>query len=146
MYGLVQVAQKFHKKNFATSSRTKHHDIRYKYVKEYVEDGVVKIIFDKSKDNDSDIMTKNLTGGISFYSNSSSFALVLLTFWSLYYIFLFASTIDIFVPFLTMDSAVTLELSLVFFGLPKFLRVLLFSVHFFPTNLAGPLYIIVHVC
>ena len=32
-----------------------------KYVNEYVEDGVAKIIFPKSKDNDSGFMTKKLT-------------------------------------------------------------------------------------
>ena len=36
-------------------------DIRYKYVNEYVEDGVVKIVFVKSVDNDNDILTKNLS-------------------------------------------------------------------------------------
>ena len=36
-------------------------DIRCKYADEYVEDGVVKIIFVKSGDNDSNIPTKNLS-------------------------------------------------------------------------------------
>jgi len=45
-------------------------DIRYKYVNEYVEDGVIKIIFVKSGDNDSDIMTKNL--GEDLYSKHSN--------------------------------------------------------------------------
>ena len=52
--------------NVNTSSRTKHVDIRTKYVNEYCEDGVLKIIFVKSVDNDSDIMTKNL--GADFHS------------------------------------------------------------------------------
>jgi hypothetical protein len=47
--------------NITTSNRTKHVDIRYKYVNEYVEDGTVKIIFVKSADNDSDVLTKNLS-------------------------------------------------------------------------------------
>ena len=46
--------------NLTTTSRTKHIDIRSKYVREYVVDGVIKIIFVKSEDNDSDILTKNL--------------------------------------------------------------------------------------
>ena len=47
--------------NIMTTSHTKHVDIQYKYVNEYVEDGIVKIIFVKSADNDSDILTKNLS-------------------------------------------------------------------------------------
>eukprot|EP01083_Nonionella_stella_P004795 13981_1 len=49
---------------------TEYVDIRYKYVNEYVEDGVIKIIFVKSGDNDSDIMTKNLGGDL--YSKHSN--------------------------------------------------------------------------
>ena len=49
---------------------TEYADIRYKYVNEYVEDGVIKIIFVKSGDNDSDIMTKNLGGDL--YSKHSN--------------------------------------------------------------------------
>ena len=45
--------------NIATTCHTKHVNIRYKYVNEYVKDGVVKIVFVKSADNDSDILTKN---------------------------------------------------------------------------------------
>ena len=47
--------------NIMTTSHTKHMDIWYKYVNEYVEDGIVKIIFVKSADNDSNILTKNLS-------------------------------------------------------------------------------------
>ena len=43
---------------------TKHVDIRMKYVNEYVEDGIIKIIFVQSGDNDSDIMTKNVNGDL----------------------------------------------------------------------------------
>ena len=39
-------------------------DIRTKYVNEYVEDGIIKIIFVQSGDNDSDIMTKNVNGDL----------------------------------------------------------------------------------
>ena len=51
-------------KNISTSNRTKHVDIRTKYVNEYVEDGIIKIIFIQSGDNDSDIMTKNVNGDL----------------------------------------------------------------------------------
>ncbi len=41
-----------------------------KYINKYVEDGILKIIFVRSKDNDSDIMTKNLSSeGYSKHSN-----------------------------------------------------------------------------
>ena len=47
--------------NFTTTSCTKHVDIRYKYVSEYVEDGIVKLVFVKSPDNDSNFLNKNLS-------------------------------------------------------------------------------------
>ena len=47
--------------NITTTSCTKHIDIRYKYVNEYVEDKVVKIILVKSTDNDSSILNKSLS-------------------------------------------------------------------------------------
>ena len=47
--------------NIITTYHTKHVDIRYKYVNEYVEDRVVKIVFIKSADHESDILTKNLS-------------------------------------------------------------------------------------
>ena len=37
--------------NITTTSHTKQVDIRYKYVNEHVEDGIVKIIFVKSTGN-----------------------------------------------------------------------------------------------
>jgi hypothetical protein len=48
--------------NKAVSDRTKHVDVRHHFVREYIEDGVVKIIFVKSEENDADIFTKNTTG------------------------------------------------------------------------------------
>jgi hypothetical protein len=57
--GAIRMSQ-----NVNTSSRTKNVDIPTKYVNEYFEDGVLKIIFVKSADNDSDIMTKNLGGDL----------------------------------------------------------------------------------
>ena len=47
--------------NITTMCCTKHVDIRYKYVNEYVEDRVVKIVFVKSAESDSNILTKNLS-------------------------------------------------------------------------------------
>jgi hypothetical protein len=45
--------------NYSTSQRTKHIDIRTHFVREYIEDGIVKVVFVKSEDNDADIFTKN---------------------------------------------------------------------------------------
>ena len=50
--------------NITTTRLTKHVDIRYKYVNEYVEDRVVKIVFVKSGDNDSNILAKNLSAEV----------------------------------------------------------------------------------
>ena len=47
--------------NIMTMCHTKHVDIMYKYVNEYVEAGVVKIAFVKSADNDINILTKKLS-------------------------------------------------------------------------------------
>ena len=44
--------------NIITTCCTKHVDIRYKYVNEYVEDEAVKLVFVKSADNDGNILTK----------------------------------------------------------------------------------------
>ena len=49
-------------KNATTGNRTKHIDTRYHFVREYIEDGIVKVIFVRSEDNDADIFTKNLNG------------------------------------------------------------------------------------
>ena len=46
--------------NKSTNSRTKHVDIHTKYVNQYVEDGIIKVVFVKSGENVSDIFTKNL--------------------------------------------------------------------------------------
>merc|ERR1712013_120196 len=48
--------------NHASSDRTKHVDVRYHFVREFIEDGVVKIKFVRSKENDADLFTKNVNG------------------------------------------------------------------------------------
>ena len=45
--------------NAKTSSRTKHVDIKAHFVREYVNEGIIKIVFVRSENNDSDIWTKN---------------------------------------------------------------------------------------
>ncbi len=48
--------------NVLTSSRTKHTDTMYHFVREFVEDGFIRIIFVRTTENKADIFTKNVTG------------------------------------------------------------------------------------
>ena len=43
-----------------TSERTRHIDARYHYIRELVDEGLIKIEFIRSEDNVADIFTKNL--------------------------------------------------------------------------------------
>jgi hypothetical protein len=54
----------FMSENVSASSRTKHIDIRYHFVREFVEDKFIKIIFVRTDDNVSDGFTKNVSGDI----------------------------------------------------------------------------------
>jgi hypothetical protein len=45
--------------NYTSGQRTKHIDVRVHFVRQYIEDGIFKIVFVKSEDNDADIFTKN---------------------------------------------------------------------------------------
>ena len=45
--------------NPSLSQRTKHMDCRMHYVREFCEEGFLKVIFVSSENNDSDICTKN---------------------------------------------------------------------------------------
>ena len=51
----------FMSENTSTSGRTKHIDIRYRFVNEMVIDGFLKIVFVKTKENVADVFTKNVT-------------------------------------------------------------------------------------
>ena len=55
--------------NKSTTPRTKHIDIRTKFVNDYIDDGFIKIIFVKSEENDADIFTKNTTAEIQARNN-----------------------------------------------------------------------------
>lgn len=46
--------------NRTTSQRTKHVDTRYHFVREYVEDGILKVVYVMSEKNDADPFTKNV--------------------------------------------------------------------------------------
>lgn len=50
----------FMSKNVTTTGRTKHAQVRGRYIMEYQESGVIKIVFVRSEENTADIMTKNL--------------------------------------------------------------------------------------
>ena len=50
--------------NAKISQRTKHIDTKYRYVGEYVEQWVVKIVFVQSENNKADIFTKNTPRGV----------------------------------------------------------------------------------
>ena len=54
----------FMSENISTTSRSKHVDIRYKYVNEMVEEGFLKVIFVRSADNVADGFTKNISGDL----------------------------------------------------------------------------------
>ena len=47
--------------NQTTGVRTKHVDVRYHFVREFIEDGVVKIVYVKTDENCADMFTKNLS-------------------------------------------------------------------------------------
>ena len=55
--------------NKKLGERTKHISTRYHFIRECVEDGILKIIYIKSEDNTSDIMTKN-TGKETFMKHA----------------------------------------------------------------------------
>ena len=55
--------------NAKTSGCTKHIDTRYHYVREFIEDGIVKIIFVRSEDNQAYPFTKNVSE-VSYIKNS----------------------------------------------------------------------------
>ena len=48
-------------RNATSSNRTKHIDAKTHFVRDYQEDGKILVKFVRSEDNDSDIMTKNVT-------------------------------------------------------------------------------------
>ena len=64
----------FMSENVTATQRTKHIDVRYHYVREFIEEGFIKIIFVKSEDNKSDMFTKNVSQDI-YYKHLDSFIL-----------------------------------------------------------------------
>jgi hypothetical protein len=62
--GVDNIGAIFMTENVYTNSRTKHVDVRYHFVREFVEEVFVKIVFVRSEHNTSDGFTKNMTGDI----------------------------------------------------------------------------------
>jgi hypothetical protein len=54
----------FMTENVTATSRTRHVDARYHYVREFVAEGFLNIIFVKSADNRSDMFTKNVSADV----------------------------------------------------------------------------------
>ena len=48
--------------NEGMGQRTKHIDMKHHFVREHVEDGILKIVYVQSEENDADVFTKNLSG------------------------------------------------------------------------------------
>jgi hypothetical protein len=55
------VGAMFMAQNSSSGVRTRHVDIRYHFVRENLDGGIIKIEFIKSVENQSDIFTKNVT-------------------------------------------------------------------------------------
>ena len=53
--------KEFLAENQNSSDRTKHVDIRYHFIRQYIKDGTIMIEFVRSSENDSDIFTKKVT-------------------------------------------------------------------------------------
>jgi hypothetical protein len=50
--------------NYSVSQQTKHINTRQHFIREYIEDEIIKVIFTPSEKNDADFMTKNTTESI----------------------------------------------------------------------------------
>ena len=46
--------------NAKLSQRTNHIDVKHHFVREYIEKGLIKIVFVRSEENEADIWTKNV--------------------------------------------------------------------------------------
>ena len=58
------VGAMFMSENISSSTRTRHVDIRLKFVNEFIEEGEITVVFVKSEENDSDVFTKNTRGEV----------------------------------------------------------------------------------
>ena len=51
----------FMSENASATSRTRHIDARYHFVREFIEEGFLKVVFVKTTENKSDLFTKNVS-------------------------------------------------------------------------------------
>ena len=58
--------------NATSGQRTRHIDVRYHFVRNYVEEGILKFVFVQSKENDADMFMKNM-GEQDFIKHSEKF-------------------------------------------------------------------------
>jgi hypothetical protein len=70
----------FMAENSSTGVRTRHVDTRYPFIREFVEDGFIKVEFVRSVENDADIFTKNVSHDLyvkdtkSFLADAGNFS------------------------------------------------------------------------
>jgi hypothetical protein len=62
----------FMAENSSTGVRTRHVDTRYHFIREFIEDGFIKVIFVRSVENDADIFTKNVSHDL-YVKNTKNF-------------------------------------------------------------------------
>ena len=62
----------FMSEKLLVSKRTKHVDICYRFIQEFVLDSFIKVVFVRNEDKDADILKKNL-GGYLHRSHSRNF-------------------------------------------------------------------------
>ena len=52
----------FMSENISVLQRTKHVDVRFRFVQQFTMEGSIKVIFMRTDENDADLFTKNLNG------------------------------------------------------------------------------------
>jgi hypothetical protein len=71
----------FMAENSLTGVRTRHVDTRYQFIREFIEDGFIKVEFVRSVENDADIFTKNVSRDLyvkhkkNFLADAENFSL-----------------------------------------------------------------------
>jgi hypothetical protein len=58
-------------KNKTSGERTKHIDMKYHFIREQIQNGLVEVLFVRSEENTADLFTKNL-GGERFVFHSKA--------------------------------------------------------------------------
>ena len=61
---VINIGAIFISENNIATKITEHNDVRYHYLREFIEDGFIKIVFIRSADNKSDMFTKNISSDV----------------------------------------------------------------------------------